>query len=78
MLFQKMSTSIKLKHVQCLLYADCIVKFLKLNPKLLKKHDASKLVCPYSELIGNKILDTFTVPPGRYEYNTIRKIYEYN
>lgn len=64
-LFQKMGTSIKLKPVQCLLYADCIVKFLKLNPKLLKRHDAAKLICPYSELIGNKILDTFTVPPGR-------------
>lgn len=61
MLFQKMGSSVKLLSVQCLLYADCIVKFLKTNPKDLKKRDIVESICPYSELVGNKILDTFTL-----------------
>lgn len=71
MLFQKMGSSVKVLPVQCLLYADCIMKFLKIHPKELKKRDIVELICPYSELVGNKILDTFTLP-GRVRSSQMR------
>jgi hypothetical protein len=49
-----------------LLYAELIIKFLKIPIKNL--HRRKYAICPFSEEINSKIMNTFTLqsPTGRY------------
>ena len=49
-----------------LLYAELIIKFLNIPIKTLRRQKPS--VCPFSEEINTKIMNTFTLqsPTGRY------------
>ncbi|XP_063222836.1 uncharacterized protein LOC134531147 isoform X2 [Bacillus rossius redtenbacheri] len=48
--------------LKALLYADCLIKFVRLNVKDLSKKDL--VLCPYSVLISNNILNNFTTSVG--------------
>jgi hypothetical protein len=53
------------ENVCALLYADLLIKFLNTSVKSLQRQ--KHIICPYSEDINSKIINTFTVqsPNGR-------------
>ncbi|XP_069668742.1 uncharacterized protein Polr1E isoform X2 [Periplaneta americana] len=55
-----------------LLYADNLIKFLRTNMKLLRRQRF--MICPYSEDISKKIMDTFSfdTPSGRTRPNSLK------
>ncbi|KAL0271523.1 UNVERIFIED_CONTAM: hypothetical protein PYX00_008591 [Menopon gallinae] len=48
--------------IACLLYADALIKYLKVNAKSLGK--LSNTLCPYSKLICSKVIREFCVKSG--------------
>lgn len=51
--------------VCALVYADLLIKFLNISAKSLQRQ--KYVICPYSEDINSKIINTFTLqtPSGR-------------
>jgi hypothetical protein len=49
-----------------LIYADLLIKFLNIHIRILKGQ--KRAICPFSEEINSKIINTFTLnsPTGRY------------
>ncbi|KDR22974.1 DNA-directed RNA polymerase I subunit rpa49 [Zootermopsis nevadensis] len=61
-----------IESVCALLYADLLIKFLNTSLKSLQKQ--KNIVCPYSEDVNSKIINTFTVqsPHGRLRPNLLK------
>ncbi|GFG30020.1 hypothetical protein Cfor_00612 [Coptotermes formosanus] len=58
--------------VCALVYADLLIKFLNISAKSLQRQ--KYVICPYSEDINSKIINTFTLqtPSGRLRPNSLK------
>lgn len=58
--------------VCALVYADLLIKFLNISVKSLQRQ--KYVICPYSEVINSKIINTFTLksPNGRLRPNSLK------